>query len=64
MSMWDWFRARWPGGLQTQPDPAKVTLSERQLDVAGRLAHMKGVTRDEVLAEAYRRADRIVRARR
>ena len=46
------------------PDPVKVRLSERQADVASRLAQMQGKTRDEVLAEAYRRADRLVARRR
>jgi uncharacterized protein (DUF1778 family) len=45
-------------------DPLKVRLTERQLTVAGRLAKMKGTTRDEVLREAYRRADNILRQRR
>lgn len=40
---------------------AKEKLTQRQLQVADRLADMKGVTRDEVLAEAYRRADKILK---
>lgn len=51
-----WFRRR-------QPDAVKQKLNQRQLQVADRLAEMKGVTRDEVLAEAYRRADTILKAR-
>lgn len=45
------------------PDAVKQKLSKRQLQVADRLAAMKGVTRDEVLAEAYRRADEILKTR-
>lgn len=37
------------------PDPARDALNRVELDVAGRLAKMKGVTRDDVLDEAYRR---------
>ena len=42
------------------PDPVKEALTERQLNVADKLAKMKGTTRDEVLAEAYRKADKIL----
>lgn len=62
MSFLEWLLALLSGRpLQPYPDPAKVTLTARQLEVAERLAEMKGVTRDDVLAEAYRRADRILR---
>lgn len=49
--------------LHHKPIPAviKQKLTERQLRVADRLAEMKGVTRDEVLAEAYRRAEAILK---
>ena len=48
-----------PTTSSTQPDPTRKALTERQLDVADRLADMKGVTRDQVLAEAYRRVARL-----
>ena len=34
----------------------RVELDSQQMKIAGRLAKMQGSTRDEVLAEAYRRA--------
>ena len=40
------------------PDPAREMLDISQRNIADRLGRMKGVTRDQVLAEAYRRADR------
>jgi len=43
----------------TRPQIARKALTERQMDVADRLAEMKGVTRDQVLAEAYRRVARL-----
>lgn len=43
---------------QDEPDPVKDDLTARQAKVADRLARMRGQTRDQVLAEAYRRADR------
>lgn len=48
----------------TTPSLDKSRLSQRQIEIADRLAQMQGVTRDEVLAEAYRRADRTLAARR
>lgn len=51
------------GLAQAGPDPVKETLTERQLGVAEKLARMKGTTRDEVLSEAYRRADKILARR-
>jgi len=44
---------------RTQPEKARKALTERQMDVADRLAEMKGITRDQVLAEAYRRVARL-----
>lgn len=39
------------------PDTAeRVSLDSQQNQLAGRLAKLKGTTRDEVLSEAYRRA--------
>ena len=64
MNVWVRLMAIIRGTPPHVPDPAKADLNQRQLDIAGRLARMKGVTRDEVLAEAYRRADRIVANRR
>jgi hypothetical protein len=46
------------------PDAVKDKLTNRQEAVADKLAAMKGTTRDEVLAEAYRRADRILAGKR
>ena len=42
------------------PPEVKEKLTERQHQVADKLAEMKGETRDDVLAEAYRKADRIL----
>lgn len=44
-------------------DSVKEKLTVRQEGIADRLAKMQGKTRDEVLAEAYRRADRVVKRR-
>jgi len=56
----EWIDAMFHGTPRsTQPDLARKRLTERQLDVADRLADMKGVTRDQVLAEAYRRVARL-----
>lgn len=45
------------------PKVVKDRLTRRQDDVADRLARMQGKTRDEVFAEAYRRADKILKQR-
>lgn len=59
---WDWFRKAFHvGAPEHVPDKVKQRLTDRQESVADRLAEMKGMTRDQVLAEAYRRADRITR---
>jgi hypothetical protein len=50
-------------GRRMNPDPVEAELNQRQVQVAERLAKMQGKTRDEVLREAYRRADRIMAAR-
>lgn len=55
-----WLRGQTPA----TPNADKQKLTQRQASIADRLAEMKGVTRDEVLAEAYRRADRILAAKR
>lgn len=64
MNIWErlmsWFR----GPPPATPNADKQKLTQRQASIADRLAEMKGVTRDEVLAEAYRRADRILAAKR
>ena len=54
-----WIDAMLHPTSSTQPETARKALTERQLDVADRLADMKGVTRDQVLAEAYRRVARL-----
>jgi len=57
MSFRDWIMTMLYGSpRQHAPNKAHKELTRRQLDVAGRLAEMKGVTRDDVLKEAYRRA--------
>jgi hypothetical protein len=44
---------------QTPPtEGTRVMLDDAENRMAGRLSKLKGVTRDEVLAEAYRRARR------
>ena len=60
MNLPDWIKAMLFGISSVRVDPAKALLNRRQIQVADRLAEMKGITRDEVMAEAYRRADRIV----
>ena len=62
MSLWTWLSAMLHGRT-IAPDPAKAQLTARQSDVARRLARMTGKTRDEVLADAYRRFDRRLRQR-
>ena len=59
MSIRKWIDAMLHPTGSTQPEKARKALTERQLDVADRLADMKGVTRDQVLAEAYRRVARL-----
>ena len=57
MSLRNWLMTLLGGKPQTAaPERVKERLTTRQMDVAGRLAKMKGVTRDDVLNEAYRRA--------
>lgn len=51
------------GPAEPRPDRVKERLTARQEIVAEKLAQMKGTTRDEVLAEAYRRADKILARR-
>lgn len=43
-----------------ESDAVKQRLTDRQSAVADRLAKMQGTSRDAVLAEAYRRADRLL----
>ena len=43
-------------GLDPPDPPERVDLDSQQNQIAGRLAKMRGSTRDEVLSEAYRRA--------
>lgn len=61
MTIREWFRRTFVGPPKAVPDKVKERLTNRQESVADRLAEMRGTTRDEVLAEAYRRADRILR---
>lgn len=54
---------RWIASLFVHPpipDPARKALDTQQKNIAQRLSRLTGHTRDEVLREAYRRADRIV----
>lgn len=53
----------WLRGRRNTTPVEKAALSKQQIQVADRLAEMKGITRDEVLAEAYRRADKILKQR-
>lgn len=61
MTLWQWLRRTFVGPERHGTDRVKERLTNRQESVADRLAEMKGMTRDQVLAEAYRRADRITR---
>ena len=61
MSIWEWLMSLFaPEQPPLTPHAVKQKLTERQMETADKLAKMKGVTRDEVLAEAYRKADRIL----
>ena len=51
MNFWEWLTGRKP-----PPEEERTNLSVQQNQIAGRLAKMRGSTRDEVLSEAYRRA--------
>ena len=42
----------------------RVILDQAEGRIAGRLSKLPGRTRDEVLAESYRRADKILAGRR
>lgn len=64
MRLIEWFKVLLVGRVPKPPDPIRALLTRRQNDVADRLGAMKGATRDEVLREAYRRADRSFAARR
>ncbi len=52
-------RTWWAAMLHKRPDPdpLKVQLDRRQLNIAERLSHLTGQDRDEVLGEAYRRRE-------
>lgn len=51
-------------GFQTsKTDDTRVRLDREEARMAGRLSRLTGRRRDEVLAEAYRRADRILAER-
>lgn len=63
MKVKEWVvRHLYPPATRTQ-DPVKEGLTARQEIVADRLARMQGKTRDQVLAEAYRRADKLLARR-
>lgn len=64
MTLREWLMTLLRGQSPPTPNPDKEKLTRRQLDTADRLAEMRGTTRDEVLAEAYRRADRILATKR
>ena len=59
MNIRKWIDAMLHPTSSTQPEKTRKALTERQMDVADRLADMKGITRDQVLAEAYRRVARL-----
>lgn len=46
------------------PQEDRVLLDQAEGVVAGKLSRMTGKRRDEVLAESYRRADKILACRR
>lgn len=54
-----WIEAMF-GRTPTHTDETRVVLSRTQLAQATRLSKLTGKTRDEVLREAYRKADRIL----
>lgn len=64
MSLKDWIVTLLRGPRYPYAEREKVVLDRRQVVVADKLARMQGRTRDEVLAEAYRRADQTIARRR
>lgn len=64
MTFMEWLMRKLRGHPTTkEPSREQVDLSARQVEVADRLAKMKGTTRDAVLNEAYRRADSLLARR-
>jgi hypothetical protein len=64
MSIRKWIDAML-GRTQTDHDQeARVILDDAEGRMAGRLSTLTGRRRDEVLAESYRRADKILAERR
>lgn len=61
MNLHQWLHALLTGKPSPHHDPIKVALDQRQVQIASRLARLNGTTRDKILAEAYRRADRALR---
>lgn len=60
MSLREWID-RMLGRRQNHIDEgARVVLDQAENQMAGRLSKLTGKRRDDVLAEAYRRADRIL----
>ena len=57
MSFREWLASLF-GHRKPAPDPARQRLDSHQQQIAERLGRMRGSTREDVLAEAYRRADR------
>lgn len=60
--MRNWLRGKHP---ETYVDPeTKVALDDAEGKLAGRLSKLTGKRRDQVFAEAYRRADEILARRK
>ena len=59
----DWIAAMF-GRTPPTPDPERIKLDVAEGRMAGRLSRLTGKRRDEVLAESYRRADKILSRKR
>jgi hypothetical protein len=59
----DWIEAMF-GRAPAYKDETRVVLTHTQSEQATRLSKLTGKTRDEVLREAYRKADKILVDRR
>lgn len=61
MNLWQWWD-HWRGRPPYKSDPeTRVVLTEAEHSQAGRLAKLTGKTRDEVLREAYRKSDAMLK---
>jgi len=64
MTLKEWVAAMLGHKPQTSKDEVHARLDMAQNQIAGQLARMQGKTRDQVLNEAYRRADEILASKR